>query len=44
MTKSPSRIVAKRHTESQVIGDVQKGIFTRRKAKIDEQENIAEHV
>ena len=34
--KTSSRIIAKRHLESQVIGDVEKGILTRRKAKIDE--------
>ena len=41
--KTWSRIIAKRRSESQVIGDVEKGILTRRKAKIDEQENIDEH-
>ena len=41
--KTWSRIIAKRRSESQVIGDVEKGILTRRKAKIDEQANIAEH-
>ena len=41
--KSSSRIIAKRHPESQVIGDIEKGILTRRKAKIGEQVNIVEH-
>ena len=41
--KTSSTIIAKRHFESQVIGDVEKGILTRRKANIDEQANIAEH-
>ena len=41
--KTWSRIIAKRRPESKVIGDVEKGILTRRKAKIDEQENIDEH-
>ncbi|XP_059076415.1 uncharacterized protein LOC131067604 [Cryptomeria japonica] len=40
--KTSSRIIAKRHPESQVIGDIDKGILTRRKAKIGEQVNIAE--
>ena len=34
--KTSSRIIAKRHPESQVIGDVEKGILTRRKEKRDE--------
>ena len=42
MTKTPSRIITKRHLESQVIGDVEKGILTRRKIKIDEHANIVE--
>ena len=41
--KTSSRIIAKRHPESQVIGDVEKGILTRRKVKVSEQANIAEH-
>ena len=41
--KTSSTIIAKRHSESQVIGDVEKGILTRRKANIDEQANIAEY-
>lgn len=41
--KTPSRIIAKRHPQSQVIGDIEKGILTRRKAKIGEQVNIVEH-
>ena len=43
MEKTPSRIIAKRHPKSQVIGDVEKGILTKRKAKIDEHANIVEH-
>ena len=34
--KTWSSIIAKRRLESQVIGDVEKRILTRRKAKIDE--------
>ena len=34
--KNSSRIIAKRHPESQVIGNVEKRILTRRKAKIGE--------
>ncbi|XP_059075139.1 uncharacterized protein LOC131063533 [Cryptomeria japonica] len=40
---TPSRIITKRHPQSQIIGEIDAGILTRRRARIGEQAQMAEH-
>ncbi|XP_059077013.1 uncharacterized mitochondrial protein AtMg00810-like [Cryptomeria japonica] len=40
---TPSRIITKRHPQNQVIGNMDIGILTRRRAKTTKQAQIAEH-
>ncbi|GLJ17356.1 hypothetical protein SUGI_0301460 [Cryptomeria japonica] len=40
---TPSKIITKRHPQSQVIGNIDASILTRRRAKTTEQAQLAEH-
>ncbi|XP_057818174.2 uncharacterized mitochondrial protein AtMg00810-like [Cryptomeria japonica] len=41
--KTPSKVVIKNHPQSQIIGDKDVGVLTRRRAKSDEQAQMVEH-